>query len=352
MHALPLPLPLSSAQVAVRLAEIADWLDIRNADAFRVRTYRQAARTLGTWGGQARHLLQDQAALPGIGADLAGKINEIATTGSCALLDELRQDLPVQLLELLRLSGLGPKRVGILHRALGIDTVAQLHAAAHAGQLRALPGFGPRLEQQLLDASAPQRKRPRRCPLAEAERVAEELLAQLRSLPGVTHAVAAGSLRRRREWVDDLSLLATVSPGSDALLRFVQGPRVRRVLASGRTRASVVLDNDLQVDVRAVPAESFGAAWLCLTGSKAHHAALRRIARHQGLKLNECGLFRGGRRVAGATEAEVYRALGLPLIDPVLRVARGEVEAADLPAAPRAAPPPPVVPAAHHAAAP
>ncbi len=337
----PAPAPLDNVQVAARLAEIADLLDVQNANAFRVRAYRQAARTLGSWRGDVRQLVQGKAMLPGIGTDLAGKIAEIAASGSCALLDELHEDLPVQLVQLLGLPGLGPKRVGILHRALGIGTVAQLHAAASAGRLRALRGFGPQLEQQLLDASAPARKPPRRYPREVAVPVADDLLAGLRALPGVKRAEAAGSLRRQRPTVGDLDLLVVVKPGSDALLPFVHGPRVRQVLASGRTRASVVLDNGMQVDVRAVPAESFGAAWLYLTGSKAHNIALRRLAQRQGLKLNEYGLFRGEDRIAGTTEAEVYRALGLRPIDPELREARGEIEAAAIPLRPATARPSP-----------
>lgn len=330
---------LDNAQVAVRLAEIADLLDIQGANAFRVRAYRQAARTVGNWVGDPRQLVQGQTALPGIGADLAGKIAEIAATGTCPLLDELHRDLPVQLAQLLRLPGLGPKRVGMLHRALGIDTVAQLNAAARAGKLRGLRGFGPRTEQQLAEASSAPNKRPRRFAREQAQPVADELLARLRALPGVLRAELAGSLRRQRETVGDIDLLVAAGPGSDALLHFTQGPRVQQVLARGRSRASVLLDNGMQVDVRAVPAESFGAAWLYLTGSKAHNITLRRLARRRGLKLNEYGLFAGARCIASATEAEVYQALGLPLIDPVLREARGELVAAGRLPAPRASSP-------------
>lgn len=342
--------PLDNSQVSTRLAEIADLLDIQNADAFRVRAYRQAARTIGTWPGNPTLLAQRKAALPGIGADLAAKIAEIAATGTCALLAELQQELPLQLAELLRVPGLGPRRVGILHRALGVDTVAQLHAAARAGQLRGLRGFGPRTEQQLLEASSTTSTRPSRHPRAEAQPVADELLAQLRALPGVLRAELAGGLRRQRETVDGVDLLIAARPGSDALQRFVQGPRVRQVLAHGRTRASVVLDNGMQVDVRAVPAERFGAAWLHLTGSRAHNITLRRLARRRGFKLNGHGLFAGGRCIAGATEAEVYQALGLPLIDPVLREARSELVTAGRRPPPRASAP--RARAAHHATAP
>ena len=331
--------PLDNAQVGSRLAEIADLLDIQGADAFRIRAYRQAARTMDNWRGNPMQLVQGQATLPGIGADLANKIAEIAATGTCALLEELHHDLPAQLAELLRLPGLGPRRVGLLHRALGVDTVAQLQAAGRAGQLRGLRGFGPRIEQQLLEASSAQDERPRRHPRAQAQPIADALLAQLRALPGVLRAELAGSLRRQRPTVGDIDLLFAASTGSDALQRFVQGPHVRRVLAQGRTRASVLLDTGMQVDLRAVPAESFGAAWLYLTGSKAHNITLRRMARRRGWKLNEYGLFAGGRCIAGATEAEVYQALGLPLIEPAQREARGELVAAGLRPAPRVSPP-------------
>lgn len=340
--------PLHNAQVAARLAEIADLLEVQNANAFRVRAYRQAARTLAAWPGDTRQLARGQATLPGIGPDLARTIAEIAARGRCALLDELHAHLPVQLVQLLRLPGLGPKRVGLLHRALDIDTVAELNDAARAGRLRTLRGFGPQLERRLLDASSASKTRPRGHARDAAQPVADALLAELRALPGVTRAEVAGSLRRQRPTVGDLDLLIAVAPGSDALLRFAQGPRVRRLLASGRQRASIVLDNGMQVDVRAVPAERFGAAWLCLTGSRAHNVALRRLARRQGLTLNEHGLFRGADSLAGATEAEVYGALGLPFIEPALREARGETAAAA--GRPRVSAPRPVAPASAHAA--
>jgi DNA polymerase (family X) len=345
------PALLDNTQVALRLAEIADLLDIQGANAFRVRAYRQAARTMGNWRGDPRQLVQGQAALPGIGTDLAGKIAEIAATGTCALLDELHHELPAHLAELLRVPGLGPKRVGVLHHALGVDTVAQLHDAARAGQLRGLRGFGPRMEQRLLEASGPQEERPGRHPRAQAQAVAQALLVQLRALPGVLRAEVAGSLRRHRETVGDIDLLVAVRPHGSALQQFVAGPRVRQVLANGRTRASVVLDNGMQVDLRAVPLESFGAAWLYFTGSKAHNITLRRLARRRGMKLNEYGLFAGARCIASATEAEIYQALGLPLIDPVLRESRGELAASGrLPA--RRASSAPRAPAAHPAARP
>jgi len=320
-----------NAEIAAALDEIADLLEIQGANPFRVRAYRAAARTVGGWGRSVQAMVEQGAdldELPGVGPDLAGKIGEIVATGSCALLAQLRKQLPPAIVELLKIPGLGPRRVSALHRAIAVDTVEQLHAAARDGRIDAVPGFGARLQQQILEATAARLDQGRRFKRAFAEQVAESLLAELRSVAGVERAVAAGSLRRMRETVGDLDLLVTLRGASDVLERFVHRAGVRQVLAHGDTKASVVLASGLQVDLRAVPAQSFGAAWLYFTGSKAHNIALRKLAQEQGLKINEYGVFRGTQRVAGETEESVYRAVGLRTIEPELREARGEIEAA------------------------
>jgi DNA polymerase (family X) len=321
-----------NADVAAMLDEIADLLELQAANPFRIRAYRNAARTVGELGRgvaamvAAGEHLDD---LPGIGADLAGKIAEIATTGGCEQLERLRAELPPGMTELLSIPRLGPSRVRALHRELGIDSIADLVRAARGHRIREATGFGPKLERQILEAASARMASQRRFKLPVAGQAADALLAQLKGVPGVRQAVAAGSLRRGRDTVGDLDLLVTTERGSAAIERLATDPNVERVLSKGSTRASVRLRGGMQVDLRSVHERSFGAAWLYLTGSKAHNIALRRRAQERGLKLNEYGLYRGSQRIAGDTEASVYRALGLPFIEPELREDRGEIEAAE-----------------------
>ncbi len=321
----------SNNDAAAAFEEIADLLEVQGGNAFRVRAYRNAARTLRDLPREAGAMLEAGEplhGLPGIGKDLAGKIAEIVATGSFAQLDALRQQVPAGTAELLRLPGLGPRRVQALVQQLGITSLQQLRQAAEQGRVRTVRGFSEHGEKRVLDAVLARLKRERRMPLPLAAPLAQGLLEDLSAIPGVERAVAAGSLRRLRDTVGDLDLLVATAPDSPVMERFPQHARVGEVLARGGTRASVVLKNGLQVDLRAVPHESFGSAWMYFTGSKAHNIALRRIAQDAGLKLNEYGLYRGSRRIAGATEEGVYRALGLAWIPPELREDRGEVEAA------------------------
>lgn len=324
-------MPIVNADIAAAFSEIADLLEVQGANPFRIRAYRNAARTLGELGRSVRAMLErgeDLDALPGIGPDLAGKIAEVVATGTCAQLERLRGELPHGITRLLAIPGLGPKRVRTLHDELGIETLEQLVAAARQDRIGAVHGFGARTQQQILEAAAQQLAQDRRFKLSVASQVSQALLSELKSVPGVQQAVAAGSLRRMRDTVGDLDLLVTAERASPVMDRFVAGADVAQVLAKGPTRASLVLRSGLQVDLRAVPPASFGAAWLYFTGSKPHNIALRRLAQEAGLKLNEYGLYRGNQRVAGATEASVYRALGLDWIEPELREDRGEIEAA------------------------
>ena len=331
-------MPFTNPDAAAVFDEIADLLEVQGGNAFRVRAYRNAARTLRDLPRNAAELLAEGEhldRLPGIGKDLAAKIAEIAATGSCAQLETLRRQVPHGVVELMQLPGLGPRRAQALFGQLGIGSLKQLREAAEQGRLRAVRGFSAAGEQRLLEAVRARLQTEQRMPLARAVPVAQALLAQLKATPGVQEAVPAGSLRRWRDTVGDLDLLVTAAPGSPVMERFVRHPDVARVLAAGSTRASVVLRNGLQVDLRAVAPQSLGAAWLYFTGSKAHNIALRRLAQDAGLKLNEYGLFRDGLSVAGDSEASVYLALGLPWIPPELREDRGEIEAARAGALPR-----------------
>ena len=325
---------MNNTDIARIFDEIADLLELQGANPFRIRAYRNAARMLGTMGTLGRSVAtmverhENLDSLPGIGPDLAGKIGEIVATGSCALLERLRADVPAGLGTMLRLPNLGPKRVRALHDELGVRTLEQLHAAAQAGRIQTAHGFGPRLRQQILAATRTQLPNIARVRLDAAEAAAQPLLARLRGLRGVVRAEVSGSLRRRKDSIGDLDLLVQSARGKQVVDAFVHHDDVREVLAAGATRASVKLKGSLQVDLRIVPSASFGAAWLHFPGSKAHNIALRRLAQQRGLKINEYGVFRGSEKVAGRDEADVYAAVGLPPIAPELREDRGEIEAA------------------------
>lgn len=319
-----------NADIAAIFEELADLLEIRNENPFRVRAYRNAARELQGLGVPVADMLSrgdDLTELPGIGTDLAARIAEIVATGRCRMLETLHHKVPHSVTELLKIRGLGPKRVRTLYQELEVRTLEQLARAARDGRIRALPGFGAKTEQAILDAIGRQAKTERRFKLAIAAQYAEPLQAWLSAIPGVQQAVVAGSYRRARETVGDLDILVTADTAG-VMERVVTYEEVGKVLASGPTRATLVLKSGLQVDVRVVEPACFGAALQYFTGSREHNIALRRLAQERGLRISEYGVFRGERRTAGRTEASVYRSVGLPWIEPELRENRGELEAA------------------------
>ncbi len=319
-----------NADVARILDEVADVLELEGANPFRVRAYRKAARTVEAAASAMTELVRsgaDLRELPGIGDDLAEKIAEIVRTGRLAFLEKERKRLPRGAQDLLRVEGLGPKRVRRLQDELGIRGLKDLERAAAAGKVRGLPGFGAKIEDKVLRSLGRVKTEGTRRLRAETEPVAEALAAALRGVPGCVAVEAAGSLRRRRETVGDLDIVAAGRPGP-LMTAFAGYEDVAEVVSAGPTRSTVRLRDGLQVDLRVVEPRSFGAALLYLTGSKAHNVALRRRAQTRGWKLNEYGLFDGTRLLAGKTEAEVYRRLGLAFVEPELREDQGEVEAA------------------------
>jgi DNA polymerase (family 10) len=324
-------MPVHNADLTAIFTEIADRLEIEGANPFRIRAYRNAARILGDLPQEARVLVErgdDLTRLPGIGNDLAGKIKEIVSTGHCTLLDRLRRELPPAITELLKIPGLGPKRVKALYHDLDVQTVEQLHRAARDGRIRELPGFGEKTELNILQALEAHSSQSQRFKLATAAQYADALRAFLQALPGVQQVTVAGSFRRMRETVGDLDILVTAAPDSPVMQRFTAYDEVAEVLAAGETRASILLKCGIQVDLRVLAQQSYGAALHYFTGSKAHNIAIRRIAQQLGLKINEYGVFRGAKRIAGDSEESVFRAVGLPFIPPELREDRGEIEAA------------------------
>lgn len=324
-------MPAPNLAVSAVFEEIADRLAIAGENAFRIRAYADAARMLQGLGRDVKEMVErgdDLSELPGIGADLAGKIREIVETGKCALLERLRHEMPGAVTHLLKIPGLGPKRVGALWRKLDLQTPEEVLQAARDQRIRTLAGFGERMEQQIEAALAAQLAKKPRFARTIAARHAAALTKYLRSARGVDQVVAAGSFRRGRETVGDLDFVVTARKVNAAIELFVGYKDVAEVLARGDTRASVRLKDGLQVDLRVVPVESYGAALVYFTGSKAHCIALRRIAQKRGLKINEYGVFRGEKRIAGATEESVYGAIGLKFIAPELREDQREIEAA------------------------
>jgi DNA polymerase (family X) len=323
---------MRNAELARCFRSIAGYLDMEGV-AFKPRAYEKAAQAIDAYDrplvevyrtGGLKALCQ----IPGVGKSMAEKLVELVTTGRCALHEEYRRRIPVDLAELTKLEGIGPKAVKILYERLGVRTLDDLAAAAHAGKVRTLPHFGVRSEEKILKSLAFVQTSGRRVLLATVEPLVIALAESVRRLPGTTRVEIAGSFRRRRETVGDVDLLAVARRPEAIVAAFGTLPQVARVIGHGDTKASVVVADGLQVDLRVVPEESFGAALLYFTGSKAHNVALRQLALKKKWKLNEYGLFRGTRRIAGRTEEEIYARLGLAWIPPELREDQGEIAAA------------------------
>ncbi len=324
-------MPVHNAEIAALFEKLADLLEIQGANPFRVRAYRNAARTIAGHPEPMAELVArgaDLEKLPGIGEALAEKITTIVNSGRLPALDEAARRTPAVLSDLMKIPGLGPKRVKLLHDSLGVRSAEDLKRAAASGLIRGLPGFGTKTEQMILAGAGLAATAEARVKLRDAEEVAAPLTAWLKKTPGIGEVTVAGSFRRRRDTVGDLDILATAKQPARVMERFAAFDEVAEVLARGETRSTVRLRSGLQVDLRVVPQESYGAALHYFTGSKAHNIAVRARAQKKGLKLNEYGVFRGERRIAGRTEAEVFRAAALPYIEPELREGAGEIEAA------------------------
>ncbi|HVS75685.1 MAG TPA: DNA polymerase/3'-5' exonuclease PolX [Steroidobacteraceae bacterium] len=327
------PPSIHNVDVADAFDEMGDLLAIEGENPFRVRAYRRAGQVVR---GLPRELAEmagesEYDALPGIGADLAAKITELVETGHLRALDKLRRQVPPGVRQLLSLPGMGPVRVRALMTGLRVKNREELKRALAAGRLEKLRGFGPTLRGRLQAALAvaPAPEGSRRLPLSVAAQYAEPLRRFLAGIPGVSRVEIAGSYRRGRDTVGDLDVLLCAPAGVDPFKPLERYPDLRELSASGTTKASGILRNGLQIDVRVVPRASFGSALQYFTGSKDHGIRLRRRAQERGLKLSEYGLFRGDERIAGETEEGVYRALGMDPIPPELREDRGEIEAAE-----------------------
>lgn len=339
-------MPIRNAEVAEMFEKLADLLDIKGENQFRVRAYRNAVRTIGGLQGSVSELVaagEDLSQYQGIGKAIAEKIAEIVNTGRLSKLEEVEREVPEGLLDLLRIPELGPRRVKELYGELGITGVDELAAALEAGKVRELEGFGEKLEASLLSQVREMRSRgeEKRLLLPDAEEIAEGMVSYLSENAELTRIAVAGSYRRRKETVGDLDILAVPADSAGgsggrsgggaaaAVMDLFTGHEdVRRVSMKGDTRSSVVLRSGVQIDLRILEAESYGSAMQYFTGSREHNIAVRRVAQEQGLKVSEYGIFRGEERVAGASEEDMYTTLGLAWVPPELRENRGEVEAA------------------------
>ena len=325
-------MPVHNSEIAQLFEHLADLLEIQGANRFRIRAYRNAAYMLRDLPRSAADMVkagEDLSRLPGIGEDLAGKIAEIVETGHLGLLDETRKEIPDTLTDLTALPGIGPQRAKALFKELNIRSLSELKSAAEAGKIAKVPGFGPKTEKNIRDELIKSRDVERRFRIAVAEDFAEPLLDYVKGLDGVKQAIIAGSYRRRKETVGDLDILVTASRSADVTNQFINYEEIDQVISKGTTRSTVVLRSGLQVDLRVVSEVSYGAALHYFTGSKAHNIAVRRRGIERGLKVNEYGVFRGDKRVAGRTEGEVYAAVDLPFIAVELRENHGEIEAAE-----------------------
>jgi len=331
-------MPVQNSDVSDIFNKMADLLEIEGANPFRVRAYRNASRSVSSLSRSVSDMLEsgeDLTDLPGIGKDLAGKIKEIVETGSLALFEELEGKTPSGLSQLMKVEGLGPKRVRALNRNLGVTSLKELEEAARKGKVRELDGFGEKTEQKILEELEAYEGIEKRIKLIEAEQRARSIVEYLKGVKGVKKITVAGSYRRRKETVGDLDILVTCKRGAQVMERFVNYEDVKKVVSQGNTRATIILRSGLHVDLRVVPQVSYGAALHYFTGSKAHNIAVRKLGVKKNLKINEYGVFKGDDRIAGKTEKEVYNQVDLPYIEPELRENRGEVEAAQKGSLPR-----------------
>ena len=324
---------MTNVEIAAVFEQIADLLEFQGANAFRVRAYRNAARTIYDMTESAADIVADPKRslcdIEGIGKDLTEKITMLVTTGTLPMLDELLAEIPQTVLAILRVPGLGPKRAAQLHRELKINNLDELRAACESHRVQELKGFGEKTEAAILQGLEIAGEAELRILWIEADAHVQKILAHLKASPAIEQAAVAGSYRRCKETVGDLDFLAVASDANAAMDCLANYEEVRLIIVRGDTKMSLRLKMGVQVDLRVVAAESFGAALQYFTGSKEHNIVVRGRAKSRGLKINEYGVFRGDERIAGRTEEDVYATLDLPCFPPELREARHEFEWAD-----------------------
>lgn len=324
-------MPIHNNDIVKNFNKVADLLEIKGANPFRVRAYRNAARTIGSLAKNVADLIAEDKALTdfsGIGKDLAEKIKEIVDTGKLSQLTALEKVLPPGLQDLLRIPGLGPKKVKALYETLDIGDLSSLKKAAQEQKIRKLEGFGVKTEASILEEIKRRSWGKARTQWVVAEEIARAYVDYLKKDDAIKDVTVAGSYRRGKETVGDLDILVTVKRGTDIMAHFVGYEDVDHVISRGETRSSVVLRTGMQVDLRVVPQVAYGAALHYFTGSKAHNITVRKLAQKKGMKINEYGVFKNDKRIAGKTEEGVFKKLGLPYIEPELREDCGEIQAA------------------------
>ncbi len=324
-------MPVHNSEIAEAFEQIANLLEITGANPFRVRAYRNAARTVAGHPTELRRFVagdDELTDLPGIGDDLSDKITEFVKTGKIGLLEQLKSELPPGLLELFKIEGLGPKKIKKLYDELAVDSLETLENLAETGEIADLEGFGPKTVENLQKNIRRMKRLDQRFLLNEIEQYAAPLVEQLRGLDGVDRVKIAGSFRRRQQTVGDLDILVNASKAEPVMEAFTGYEDMVDLVAVGDTKSSIILRGGLQVDLRVVDSQSWGSALLYFTGSKEHNVALRGMAGRQNKKINEYGIYQDDNRLGGATEKEIYQQLDLPYIEPELRENRGELEAA------------------------
>ncbi|MCU4137368.1 MAG: Histidinol phosphatase or related hydrolase of the PHP family [Thermodesulfobacteria bacterium] len=321
---------MKNKEVADIFNKVAALLEIKGDNPYRIRAYQKAAQTIEALTADVEELAKQGKLekLPGIGPDLASKIKEILKTGTLPLYEELKKDVPLILLNFLEIPGLGPKKVKVLYEKLGITNIEELERACKAHKIAKLPGFGWKTEENILKGIKLFREKTGRKPLGEILSLAEEIIETLKKESPVENIAVAGSIRRRKETVKDIDILITSIQPEKVMKKVTELSLVEEVIAFGETKTSVRLKTGIQMDVRVVEPDSWGAALAYFTGSKAHNIRVRELALEKGLKINEYGVFKGDTKIAGKTEEEVYASVGLPFIHPELREDRGEIEAA------------------------
>lgn len=323
---------MTNAEIAAHLEETGILYAMLD-QPFKPRAYERAAGEVAQFGGDVASLYKEKGAkglreIPGVGPGIAAHIASLLETGTFSEYEKLHEKVPVDVRELTSVEGLGPKTVMLLYKKLGIRNLAQLEAAAKAGKLRNVPRLGAKTEANVLRGIRFLKSSGGRQALGHVLPLATRMEEDLRAVPGVKRAVVAGSIRRRQETIGDIDIIVTTSKPETVMAKFVGFPEVAEVLEHGPTKTAVRLKNGMQADVRVVPDEAFGAALQYFTGSKDHNVQVRTLAIRKGLKLNEYGLWRGKKLLAARSEEDVYRALGLPYIEPEIRTAEGEIEAA------------------------
>jgi len=326
---------MNNREIAEIFHSIADILEIKVENPFRIRAYRKAAQVIEELSQSVKdiHTNGKLPNIPGIGEGIAGKISEIIQTGKLAEYETIKKSVPSGLLEILNISSVGPKTVALIYKELGITSIEGLEKAAKDHKLAKFPGMGEKKEENIIRGIKISRETKERIPIYEAELISQEIINQLRKVPAVDKISIAGSLRRQRETIGDIDILIASKNSEEIMDAFTTLPQVKQILAKGSTRSSVRIESGRQVDIRVVETDSFGTALHYFTGSKAHNIRIRELGIKKGLKINEYGVFKRAKlaeedkKIAGREETDVFKSIGMPYIHPEIREDRGEIEA-------------------------